>query len=65
MKKLSKEEQIEKNGGYTVWHCHQCKSSFKAWFGTTSSAAKKHIKKKGHTGYKIWGDGYLWECSNY
>ena len=63
MKKMLKEEQMQKNGGDYVWHCHICECDF---YGARNKekarkAAYAHAKlHKGERGF--WDYGYLAGC---
>lgn len=62
MKKMPKEEQMKKNGGY-YWHCHICNKNYVAV--NKDSARKnayKHIANMNHTGTAIWDYGLIEEC---
>ena len=65
MKKMSKEEQMQKNGGDYVWHCHICERNY--YGARTKKKAQKaayaHASKhKGQNGF--WGYGYIEGCKN-
>lgn len=66
MKKMSKEAQMQANGGTEWAHCHVCGLDFSA---TTKEKVREkvlvHIKLKGHTGYAIWDYGKFVDCKNY
>lgn len=59
MKRMSKEAQMNNNGGvYT--HCDHCGKSF---FGLTkSSAIKKILNHRAETGHYWWHFGHFGDC---
>lgn len=65
MKKMTKEAQMQANGGLVYAHCHKCSINL-------SAATKKkvtqvmsdHIKAKKHTGVAYWDHGLLKYCPN-
>lgn len=63
MKKMSKEAQMQKNGGAGYWHCHKCNKTYYT-LGKLSKAYSKHISAKGHTGTAYLGEGQLKYCPN-
>ncbi|MDD6071238.1 MAG: hypothetical protein PUC12_10565 [Clostridiales bacterium] len=63
MKKMSKEEQMQKNGGY-IWHCHFCGEFYARNKEAARKAAYKHASK--HPGQRgFWDYGTLDSCKNY
>lgn len=67
MKKMSKEAQMQKNGGDYVWHCHICDRNF---YGARTKDkarknANKHVQQSSHRGQRgIWDYGYIEGCKN-
>ena len=65
MKKISREEQMMKNGGYW-WHCHIHLLDYKA---KNKDKAEKKAKKHASTEHKgmvnVWGTGLLANCKYY
>lgn len=62
---MTKEAQMQVNGGLTYAHCHKCSINLSA--ATRNAVAKKmvsHIKSKGHTGVAYWDYGLLKYCDN-
>lgn len=64
MREMTKEEQMEKNGGYT-WHCHVCNKNFNALNKNSAwKAAGKHVNKKHKGATAIWDYGMIEGCRN-
>ena len=71
MKQMTKEVQMQKNGGY-YWHCHKCKVKNSNGqltnnrFALTKNAAQKAGTKhaSNHTGVAFWSLGLIEDCPN-
>lgn len=62
MKKLSKEMQMQMNGGAQWWHCHKCNRDFCSSNKTTATKdASKHVKNH-NGGYRYWDYEMLKYC---
>ena len=73
MKKISREEQMEKNGGYYYWHCHLCKAKNAAGqlLNNRKAYSKAAAKSAGyshsasHPGKRgFWDLGPIEDCPN-
>ncbi|MBO5088062.1 MAG: hypothetical protein J6C01_05250 [Lachnospiraceae bacterium] len=65
MKKMTKEAQMQANGGLVWAHCHKCGINLSA--ATKNAVRKKmlkHIATKRHTGVAYWGYDKIEYCDN-
>mgnify|MGYP004579289393 CR=1 FL=1 len=64
MREMTKEEQMEKNGGYT-WHCHACNRNFKAINKNYAGKdAREHVNNLHKGATAIWDYGMIEGCRN-
>ncbi len=66
MKKISREEQMMKNGGkITTWHCHACG---KDYYASSEKKARKNAQNHCSNNHKrmvaIWDFGSIYDCKN-
>ena len=66
MKQMTKEAQMQKNGGDYIWHCHVCNRNFPGALNKNQAfeAASKHVQKYHKGQYAIWDYGYIEGCKN-